>query len=54
MGRRSYTVHIQADTDAISVNVPENITTDVSGNGNRVSNTLQVRHCRDSIRFYCQ
>ncbi|KAI3454471.1 hypothetical protein Pfo_011134 [Paulownia fortunei] len=44
MSRSSYTVHIQADNDAISVSVPENKTTDVSGNGNRASNTLQVRH----------
>ncbi|KAK6148358.1 hypothetical protein DH2020_019270 [Rehmannia glutinosa] len=44
MSRSSYTVHIQAETDAISVSIPENITTDVSGNPNRASNTLQVRH----------
>ncbi|KAK6123517.1 hypothetical protein DH2020_042738 [Rehmannia glutinosa] len=42
--RSSYTVRIQAETDAISVSIPENITTDVSGNPNRASNTLQVRH----------
>ncbi|KAG8378846.1 hypothetical protein BUALT_Bualt07G0027200 [Buddleja alternifolia] len=41
---RSYAVHVQANSDVISVNVPENITTDVSGNRNRASNTLQVRH----------
>lgn len=49
MTRRSYTVHIRADTDVISVSIPENVTSDVSGNGNGASNTLQVRHCKDSI-----
>ncbi|KAH6770632.1 transmembrane protein [Perilla frutescens var. hirtella] len=42
--RKSYTVHIRADTDVISVYIPENVTSDVSGNGNGASNTLQVRH----------
>ncbi|KAL1568226.1 hypothetical protein AAHA92_03621 [Salvia divinorum] len=42
--RRIYTAHIRADTDVISVYVPENVTSDVSGNGNGASNTLQVRH----------
>ncbi|XP_042036904.1 uncharacterized protein LOC121782957 [Salvia splendens] len=42
--RRSYTAHIRADRDAISVYIPENVTSDVSGNGNVASNTLQVRH----------
>lgn len=51
MNRRSYTVHLRADTDVISVYVPENVTSDVSGNGNGASNTLQVRHCKDPIFF---
>ncbi|KAG6386568.1 hypothetical protein SASPL_151734 [Salvia splendens] len=42
--RRIYTAHIRADTDVISVYIPENATSDVSGNGNGASNTLQVRH----------
>ncbi|KAL0440991.1 UNVERIFIED_CONTAM: hypothetical protein Sradi_0038000 [Sesamum radiatum] len=44
MSRQNYAVRIQADNDVISVSVPENITTDVSGNRNRASNTLQVMH----------
>ncbi|PIN20252.1 hypothetical protein CDL12_07057 [Handroanthus impetiginosus] len=44
MSRRSYTVHIRAETNVISVNIPENVTTDVAGNGNKASNTLQVKH----------
>ncbi|XP_057804502.1 uncharacterized protein LOC131019899 isoform X2 [Salvia miltiorrhiza] len=44
VSRRSYTAHIRAETDAISIYVPENVTSDVSGNGNGASNTLQVRH----------
>lgn len=44
MSRSSYRVQIKADSDVISVYIPENITTDVSGNGNKPSNTLQVRH----------
>ncbi|KAL3642338.1 hypothetical protein CASFOL_013153 [Castilleja foliolosa] len=44
MSRSSYTARIQAANDAISVSIPENITTDVSGNRNRASNTLQVWH----------
>ncbi|KAL3824855.1 hypothetical protein ACJIZ3_020884 [Penstemon smallii] len=44
MSRSSYTVHIEAETDTISISVPENITMDVSGNRNKASNTLQVRH----------
>lgn len=48
MSRRSYTARIRADADTISVSIPENITADVSGNGNTASNTLQVRHCTDS------
>ncbi|GFP90721.1 hypothetical protein PHJA_001216000 [Phtheirospermum japonicum] len=44
MSRSSYTARIQAENDAISVSIPENITTDVSGNRNIASNTLQVRH----------
>lgn len=51
MSRRSYTCRVRADSDAISISIPENITADVSGNGNRASNTLQVRHCRDSLLF---
>ncbi|KAL0417123.1 UNVERIFIED_CONTAM: hypothetical protein Slati_3544200 [Sesamum latifolium] len=35
---------IWKDNEVISVSVPENITTDVSGNRNRASNTLQVMH----------
>ncbi|KAL8465483.1 hypothetical protein ACS0TY_034837 [Phlomoides rotata] len=44
ISRRSYTVQIRADAGTISISIPENITADVSGNGNRASNTLQVRH----------
>ncbi|XP_051136790.1 uncharacterized protein LOC127255339 isoform X2 [Andrographis paniculata] len=40
----NYVAHVQAVSGTISVSVPENITTDVSGNGNRASNTLQVMH----------
>lgn len=49
--RRIYTAHIRADTDVISIYIPENVTSDVSGNGNGASNTLQVRHCKDSKLF---
>lgn len=39
-----YAVDIRADDDIVSVNVPENITKDVAGNGNLASTILQVRH----------
>ncbi|XP_030938237.1 uncharacterized protein LOC115963393 isoform X2 [Quercus lobata] len=39
-----YTVVIKADQDTVSVNVPENVTGDVTGNKNLPSNVLQVRH----------
>ncbi|XP_030939503.1 uncharacterized protein LOC115964305 [Quercus lobata] len=39
-----YTVVIKADQDIVSVNVPENVTGDVTGNKNLPSNVLQVRH----------
>ncbi|KAL4634078.1 hypothetical protein ACB092_04G171400 [Castanea dentata] len=38
-----YTVVIKADQDIVSINVPENLTWDVSGNKNLPSNVLQVR-----------
>ncbi|GER38508.1 flagellar L-ring protein [Striga asiatica] len=44
MTRSSYTAHIQAESDTISVSIPENITADISGNRNRASNTLQIKH----------
>ncbi|KAL7098476.1 hypothetical protein ACP275_09G019800 [Erythranthe tilingii] len=44
ISRSSYNVYIHADNDAISISIPENITTDISGNRNKASNTLQVRH----------
>lgn len=43
-----YTVDIWANDDIVSVNVPENITKDVAGNGNLASSILQVRHCKTS------
>ncbi|PIA61846.1 hypothetical protein AQUCO_00200088v1 [Aquilegia coerulea] len=39
-----YVVNIRADDSIISINVPENITSDVAGNKNLASNILQVRH----------
>ncbi|XP_058087384.1 uncharacterized protein LOC131234484 isoform X2 [Magnolia sinica] len=44
VSRSIYTVDIHADGNALSVNVPENITGDVAGNRNLASNLLQVRH----------
>ncbi|KAF6134991.1 hypothetical protein GIB67_014040 [Kingdonia uniflora] len=39
-----YYLDIYADDNIISVNVPENITMDIAGNGNLASNVLQVKH----------
>ncbi|XP_073141458.1 uncharacterized protein [Henckelia pumila] len=44
MSRSTYIAQIQADTDVISITIPQNVTTDVSGNKNTASNKLQVRH----------
>ncbi|XP_073016547.1 uncharacterized protein [Primulina eburnea] len=44
MTKSIYAVHVHALADSISVYIPENITTDVSGNKNRASNTLLIRH----------
>ncbi|KZV43374.1 hypothetical protein F511_21966 [Dorcoceras hygrometricum] len=44
MSRSTYIAHIQAESDVISVTIPQNVTTDVSGNKNTASEILQVRH----------
>ncbi|KAF8399728.1 hypothetical protein HHK36_015599 [Tetracentron sinense] len=44
ISRSIYTVDILANSNLVSVNVPENITGDVAGNTNLASNILQVRH----------
>ncbi|XP_024025314.1 uncharacterized protein LOC21397720 isoform X2 [Morus notabilis] len=44
ISRSAYIIDIQASDDIVSVNVPENVAGDVSGNQNLVSNVLQVRH----------
>lgn len=41
-----YTMDVQADGGIISISIPENVTEDVSGNGNLPSNILQLRHCK--------
>ncbi|KAF3436998.1 hypothetical protein FNV43_RR19751 [Rhamnella rubrinervis] len=44
INRSTYTLEIQATSDTVSINVPENVTSDVAGNKNLASNVLQVRH----------
>ncbi|KAL5544170.1 hypothetical protein UlMin_007954 [Ulmus minor] len=44
ISRSNYIVDIRASDDVISVNVPENVTSDVAGNKNLPSNVLQVKH----------
>ncbi|KZV52160.1 hypothetical protein F511_07115 [Dorcoceras hygrometricum] len=44
MSKSIYCVHVQDLSDSLSVYIPENITTDVSGNKNRASNTLLIKH----------
>ncbi|KAL8091682.1 uncharacterized protein LOC141689652 isoform X2 [Apium graveolens] len=44
MSSYSVDIHIQEDGGIVSINVPENITKDVAGNGNQASNVLQVKH----------
>lgn len=47
INRSSYTLEIKATSEMVSINVPENVTSDVAGNKNLASNVLQVRHCKD-------
>lgn len=49
LSRSVYTVDVRADDGVISISIPENITEDVAGNRNLPSNTLHVRHCKDSF-----
>lgn len=49
MSSYSVDIHIQEDGGIVLINVPENITKDVAGNGNLASNILQVKHCKDLI-----
>ncbi|KAJ8771773.1 hypothetical protein K2173_026950 [Erythroxylum novogranatense] len=44
ISRSKFIAEIQANDETISVNVPQNVTEDVSGNKNLASNVLQVRH----------
>lgn len=44
-----YSLEIQPVEDMVLVQVPENVTTDVAGNKNLASNTLQLLHCMNSF-----
>ncbi|XP_060204622.1 uncharacterized protein LOC132632638 [Lycium barbarum] len=44
MSRSMYVVNIQARDDFVSVTIPENVTSDVAGNGNLQSNILRLKH----------
>ncbi|GAA0161748.1 hypothetical protein LIER_17992 [Lithospermum erythrorhizon] len=44
LSRSVYTVAVQADGENIMVSIPENVTSDIAGNQNLASNTLQVKH----------
>ncbi|KAJ8553902.1 hypothetical protein K7X08_024580 [Anisodus acutangulus] len=44
MSRSMYSVNVQARDDFVSVNIPENVTGDVAGNGNLQSNILRLKH----------
>lgn len=39
-----YALDVETDDGSMSITIPENVTNDVSGNGNLASNTLQVWH----------
>ena len=52
INRSIYAAEIRADGNAVSVNVPENVTGDVAGNKNLASNILRVRHCKNLFPLF--